>query len=290
MGHNNIHSRKQQGVALVQALILSALLALMAVQFTLSSRQQIASAQLFSDRVRAELELRTLKSELLFALFTVTKNDMLSEQWAENSIAKSWNFHGQAFSPRRNTRIRLQDTAGLVNIYLSSGGELLSQFLAASGIPEETARLVQYQLAEWQGKPTNTPGAVQRTQVRDDFLRHKHELSYAAPALANADHITPYLGHLLNVFHNPFLAPEPVLRAYLGEDIVQEIVQRRKNGRLTRHEFTALTQIYEDDSHSFQFSRKLKVELEVTVGNAVAREQALWYIRPQQMLPLAPLQ
>lgn len=284
------HQAKQQGVALIQALILAALLALMAMQFTLSSRQQVASAQLFSDRVLAELELRSLKNELLFALFTITTNDTLSEQWASNAISQKWNFYGEPFSPRMNTHIQLQDTSGLVNIYLSGGGEPLRQFLNVSGVAPEVSTLVQHQLSEWQGGRFVLPGATGRSHVRGDFLRHEQELSFAAPALKHSEQIAPYLSRLLNVYHNPYFAPEAVLRSYLADEVVSEVIQRRKNNSLSQREFTELTRIFEDEETSFQFSRKLKVKLEVAVGKAVAREQAVWYIRPQRIVPLTPLQ
>ena len=66
-----------KGVALVQVLFIAAILSLMALYFTQTSRQQINIASDLQDKVHAELLLTTWQNELLYALLTQDRKSVV---------------------------------------------------------------------------------------------------------------------------------------------------------------------------------------------------------------------
>jgi general secretion pathway protein K len=66
-------SKQQKGMALFQVLLITAVISILALQFTQTAKNQIAIARLIDDRIKASPLLATAESELLFTLLTESK-------------------------------------------------------------------------------------------------------------------------------------------------------------------------------------------------------------------------
>jgi general secretion pathway protein K len=59
--------RNDAGIALFQVLLISTIIAILAIQFTQTARNQVTIAQTITDRVQAQILLKTTESELLYS-------------------------------------------------------------------------------------------------------------------------------------------------------------------------------------------------------------------------------
>jgi general secretion pathway protein K len=123
----------QKGIALIQVLLLSAILSMMALHFTLSSRQQVNIANDLQDKIQAEVEMRTLESEVLFSLLTLSRNELKKSERQNNPIAVNWNFFGKPFKVGSNATVSFQDVNGMLSVTKVAEADIEAAFgLAAN--------------------------------------------------------------------------------------------------------------------------------------------------------------
>lgn len=277
----------QRGVALIQVLLLTAILSMMALQFTLSSRQQVTIATDLQNKMQAEIKLRTLESRLLFTLLTLSKNDADRALLQEDEIGRVWNFYGKPFAVSEVATVSIQDLNGLLSVYGANNSKQLEEFLVFLGKQPQEAKSIASNLTYWQGYDRDQFTTMDEANVRGNYLLSVGELK-------NIDGIdeplyqqlSPVVTTLQNLLFNPMTAPLPLLQAKLSPEIYSEVADLRREGKLTRKRFSELTQIEEGDSITFVPGRRLQIELVVTVGGAVAKRRFIAYLRPENRFPV----
>ena len=291
----NVIKLKQHnaGVALIQVLFIASILSLMALHFTLTSRQQVTIAASLQDKVQAELQLLDWKNELLFTLLTqpatgtIGADTIAAESIQQNRISQHWNFHGNTFSPVDNVQIRLQDIEGLISISTAGRQAELQKLLRYLQLPEAASARIISELAAQQDLPSTFYLSNQLGRGREMFLQSLSELQQF-PEL-NAGNYQALAGLTTNlqlVRFNPLHAPDGVLRALLLPEIANEVIRLRNAKALTAAGYIALVSQYDDERYSFVRSQRLIIELEVSHGSAVAKQRFICYIRPQSKFPL----
>lgn len=277
----------QQGVALIQVLLLTAILSMMALQFTLSSRQQVAIATDLQNKMEAEIKLRTLESRLLFTLLTLSKNDADSALQQEDEIGRVWNFYGKPFAVLDDATASIQDVNGLLSVYGVSNSQELKQYLTFLGKQPQEANTIISNLHYWQGFERDPFTTMSGSQVRGNYLLSVGELR-SIDGIDNELYrqLSPVITTLQNLLFNPLTAPLPLLQAKLSTEIYTEVASLRREGKLTRQRFSELTQIEEGDSITFVPGRRLQIELTVTVGTSVAKRRFIAYLRPENRFPI----
>ena len=65
---------KQRGIALVQVLLIVAVVSILALYFTQSARQQVKNATMMVDKAQALVELNNAEASILFSLLTEKPN------------------------------------------------------------------------------------------------------------------------------------------------------------------------------------------------------------------------
>jgi general secretion pathway protein K len=277
----------QTGVALIQVLLLVVLLMLMSLHFSLSSKQYVNQAISLQDKVTAEVQLKTLESEVLFALMTQSRNDISFEQAEKNAVSTAWNFYGEVFEPFSNTNVSIQDMNGLLSLYGNLNNETLEQLLIQLGQTSAQARKIVANINRWQG--LEEPGLTGNSdrQMRKDFLMNVTELKHLE-SIDDALYkkLAPLVTNYSALVFNPMTAPIELLRGQLNNDVIEEINTLRKSNLLTRTRFIEMTQIQEDDTITFSPGRKLKLSLKVEYGSAIAKKTEVFDIRPESPLPL----
>ncbi|WP_076410997.1 general secretion pathway protein GspK [Shewanella sp. UCD-KL12] len=163
---NGTWHAKQKGIALFQVLLITAVISIMAMQFTQTARNQISIASTIVDRVQAQSELRSAEAELLFSLITEKRQRDIH---SNNSYAQNWNFYGKPFGltqasqsdlasnqsafstsqpqetyrfnddgtrlknfsleGRDNVQITMQDQTGLISLYRGNGATKFEELL-----------------------------------------------------------------------------------------------------------------------------------------------------------------
>ncbi|HEX5793738.1 MAG TPA: hypothetical protein VFY01_10710 [Rheinheimera sp.] len=281
----------QHGVALIQVLLISTILSLMALHFTLSGRQQVQIASQMQDKVAAEAALRTLESEVLFALLTVPYGDIERDIQQQNPLSRNWNFYNKPFSHGPGNEIKLQDINGLVSLYGQSNNTQLLQLLRHLGQDQTQARRVVANLNHWQGFDGGVYTTNRNSNVRQNFLLNVAELKHIDgidKALFNqlSDNVTT----LQTFLFNPLTAPDTILQMILPAEVANEVLMLRSANTLDRYRFTELTGIQENDTLSFTPGRRIAIELTVRRGSSVAKRRTICYIRPENPFPLLWLQ
>lgn len=298
MKHMSVNS--QSGIALFQVLLITAVISILAIQFTQTARNQIAIAQIIVDRVDAQAKLRSVEAELLFSL--ITEQRYLDVD-SSNPYVKQWNFYGKPFKPAiedssTNFEITIQDLSGLIGLHQGRGNNLLTPLLNKLNTDNTlgesiNAEALSSALIDWQddddlvlingaeknqydrpGMPSNLP------------LQTYQELLYIkgfTPALVN------YLKPLTTIrpqrYFNPMVSPPEVLGLLVDEDRLNEILRLRDAGLLTISEFTHLSGLESDVSLMFFPSGLLRIDFNVTVSQVTLRKTIAIYIQPYDKHP-----
>ena len=112
----NIPIIKNSGVALIQVLIISAVISLLAIQFSYTARDQVYIATTMNERVVAKLDAYSLQNQVLYAILTSeteTKDNQSSsfeliDEQLENGIS--------LITLQNGNTVNVQDLAGLIPI------------------------------------------------------------------------------------------------------------------------------------------------------------------------------
>ncbi|MGI2113426.1 general secretion pathway protein GspK [Shewanella frigidimarina] len=277
----------QQGIALIQVLLLTAILSMMALHFTLSSRQQVIIATDLQNKIEAEVQMRTLESKVLFALLTLPRDEQDNSERQDSVIGRSWNFFGKPFKVANNATVSFQDINGLLSVYGTAYSAPLERLLLQFGQSSQQAKNIISNLHHWQGLDKRSVNRTENDQVRGDYLANVAELKL----IAGIDDIiyeklAPVVTTLQNVLFNPMTAPLPVLKVFMSADIAQEIERLRQQGLLTKQRFSELTQIVEDDTITFAPGRRQFININIQVGDSIVTRHMIVYIRPENQIPL----
>lgn len=162
------------GIALIQVLILSAVLSVVILSMNFQAREHLKMATAAERYVDTMLQLQTAEAEVLFQLLTTEWQQLAQTPSTEGP---GWNFHGRDFllGP---VNINIQDTSGLMNI-AALDRKVLQQLLGHRA----QADALLAALKDWQDPDTreSDQGAEQESypdsvQVRNSGMQFVEEL------------------------------------------------------------------------------------------------------------------
>ncbi|WP_394200803.1 general secretion pathway protein GspK [Shewanella waksmanii] len=271
--------RKQTGIALLQVLLISAIISVLALYFTITARQQVSVAQAANDRVLAGLLIRSAESKVLFELLTKEATD--SHLYP---LPEGYNFYATPIEIDQYTKVKIQDVAGLINTEFPDQ-TLLRRTIQNLGGTADIASTITDSLLDWQDSddlkrlngaekgdyeigPRNAPITL-KSEVRlikgmDDELWRKLEPLLSVPRAS---------------YFNPMMAPEPVLKAYLNSD-ANDILDLRRKGSLTRSEFSQLTGVYDQEGIILSKSDLFRLNIQVNYGQAKLEKEMTVQLDP----------
>ncbi|WP_108947127.1 general secretion pathway protein GspK [Shewanella halifaxensis] len=256
---------RQRGIALLQVLLISSIISILALFFTLTARQQLSVATLANDRVNAELLVRTAESKVMFEL--MTKESATSELYP---MPKGYNFYANPISIDEYTKVEIQDVAGLLSVQYPDH-TLLTKTLERLGASSDIAVQFTDSLADWQD--ADDLKRLNGAEKGDYPLGPRNATISLKSEAALVKGMTPLLwkqvSPLLTVpranYFNPMVAPSPILKAFLNSD-AQDILRLREEGRLTRSEFSQLTGVYDQEGIILSKSDIFRVKIKVHYG------------------------
>jgi len=226
---------KIRGVALVQVLIMTAIMALIAIQFTKTARHQVEVAQDFNDRIKAELLLKSAKSRLIFSLFKHDSSN-LSDKVVDGT---KWNFRGKAFSFQSNITVSMTAATAYLSV-ITAPSKYIESLLLSLGLEESNSQEIIASIRDWIDNDdiSLTYGAessyYQQLSIipRNGPMQHLSELKYIkgmTPELYES------LKGLLTIYptssFNPALAQPSLINAIFDEDTATQI----NNAQLTQN-------------------------------------------------------
>lgn len=269
----NFFYTKQSGVALLQVLLMSAVISVLALQMSYSAKDKVSIAQVIQDKVMAEVAVRTMESELLFALSTAR---WAKDEQHENKLAQIWNFYGSPFEYEDIGTITIQDNSGLISVF--NGGDRSTVERAFERLlgSKHQARVARNALIDTQGFQSSTNGAGisgQFFQSRQEMLRALKKLGIPSSKAEVFTRI-PYSAYL------PLQAPDESLKLWLPEREAKAVIESRQNGELTPQLFTQLTGLRKSDYMLFYPSGRFIITLKKQIGDARVQRKMFINVSP----------
>ena len=237
---------RQRGVALVQVLLVTAIIMLLVTQLSLTAAEQVRRAQALKDRSEASLFLHSREVALLYTLLS---EPLTPTAESGNLYATRWNFRGEPFEVD-GLEFALQDQSGLMPFPVSVVAEF-ENLLVVLGLGSTEARDLAAQLAAWTGIIQEGGGGSRDAMMRGgtgDPVQYFGELRFLA---GMTEPLYRQLAKLMTLYptpgFNPLTAPPPLLRLRMPESTFAAVLDARENGELDEQRLWQLAKIGADE-------------------------------------------
>jgi len=262
---------KVAGIALIQVLLITALLSVFALFLNQGAARHTHISSLAQQRAEAEVLLHSAKNELLFTLLTEPllypsiDGDDSSQQVDNKKIQNKWNFHNQAFSLSKYVKVKIQDQSALLNINFM-GSSRLVKLLTTAGVAQKRAVQITDTLLDWIDAD-NIPRDLGNDSFMSDSIRNGKiiDITEIEKALVLTDKEKDLLYNNLSVFSrgdlNVMSASKELIASMSSPDKAALVTQLREQGKLSISNFKEYTGIEYQDGVRFVSSNRLGIQL-----------------------------
>ena len=283
----------QLGIALLQVLLITAIISLFALFMVKSASQHVEMAKLSNDNVTAFLKQKNTESQLLLALLTEFKEQ---DKNSFSLIKQRWNFYGQPFLINGDTEVTIQDQAGLISVQFPDT-ELLQEIYRQNQLNERAVPVFVDSLLDWQDTDklsrlngNETSGGGIGTAPRNGNISLLDEVQHVNGMGENEwtmlkDSLTLYRR---NPF-NPTTSTPFILNGLLGKARAAEYLVFRENNAVAAADFTRLTGLQESERQIFYPGNTLAIRLVTRIGEAEIEKQMMIEVEPYARLNNKPL-
>ncbi len=281
-----------QGIALIQILLITAILSVFALYVTQTSRQQVKMATWSQDRTLAEVTVHSAQVELVFALLTEKKFPGGTTE--ESLLVKKWNFYGESFPLNEQVTVTIQDQAALINLHVIHQGRFLS-LLQRNGVSTQRSVEILDRLLDWQDTDNIT-----RAYGRESAAKFQSPRNGYIPDISELNHIfnlsekeSSLLFQNTAIFFfgdfNPMTASLEFIAALSSPDAAMRVEKLRHAKLLTRSSFIEATGITEDDDMRFYPSNVLAITYQATINDAVVTKNQVLSLAPYAQKVINPI-
>ena len=285
------------GAALLQVLLISTLISLLAIRFTETARDQIEMTEQFDVRVRAEMAAYSAINEVIFLLLS-DSIVQVSLDASENSQPfpdkYSLNRFGSPVRWSKFVTIRLQDLNGLLpqmfpqhllwREFLVNKGLSGEQVSAYLGIFIDAQDADQVNWVTGEPEPFRLPsghlypnGYIQNSKLVEWIFSDDPEL--ANELLEVSDAAAPFETNILN-------SPALLLRSLLERNVADKIFSARSDQSYDATEMSRILPLEIVNEEVFgQNSNRLNLEVIVKVGGTNWREKRTVILAPTSSPP-----
>lgn len=269
------------GIALVQVLLIVAVLSILALYFTQSARNQVHNATLMVDKAQAYVELHNAQANVLYALLTEQKDPEQANKnnQSNNVLTNNWNFHGAPFSYNQQVTVTLQDLRGLLNLHYPNK-QRLRQLLTYSGLNDYDAQLTSQQIIDWQNLDTRSDYLPSNITARHAAIHDISELKHLGLKSDQLNALQANTTQYKKGAFNPMNAPNSLLNALLSSDVAAHVIMLRNTKHLTVQEFAQVTGFSESEDIILYPSNLFKVTLQAHVGDASIQKVIYYHLQP----------
>ncbi|WP_286271766.1 type II secretion system protein GspK [Thalassotalea hakodatensis] len=293
---NSTSYTRQSGIALVQVLLISMIISLLALSFTYTAREQIATATALENRIQASNLIKSTQSKMLYLLLT-QQNDEHLEQLYPNS--EPWNVYGQPFVLINDEsiviKVRIQDNAGLLPLQFIKW-PFWRVALENLGLQDQQIKEFQGRFGDWQDKDTDAwiVGEQEPTMLENGFeyrnfpiqLSQEIDLFFeshqvALESIKSMSTLYPLAG--LKIQN----APNHLLKLLFPLDVAEQIIAERQNRVLTKEEINGILNNQYDETYlSFFPANHLTLSIQASVNDVVLQETIEFKFEPFANEPL----
>lgn len=271
----------QQGIALVQVLIISFVLALLGVFINQSVQQQVNVTKQIQNKFAMRLELEESETQLFTALLAHSK---YPDPNSNDSVVRNWNFYGKEFKLTDSTYATLVDIRSLVGLNINNANLVKSVFLQL-GHDEAQSEVFTESLIDWiDDNDYHLMNGAESDYYKGQGLKYRPRNNYLqslseAFLIRGAEKLTEkQLQEFFTIDFvggfNPLNAPQIILHAFIkDETIANKIIERRNNGTLTSLDFYRLTGVDGGQFITFATGNKIRVQLRTVLNGAQLTKQ-----------------
>jgi len=264
---------KESGVALIQVLLISTIISLMAIQFSHTSRHQVITAKNIVERENVRLESYSL---LNMAIFTLLAHDLHIYENDSSYLLELQKLRteGQYISNANNAKIKVQDIGGLLPIY-HPYHPLWLKYLAGLGYDLETSKSIIQYLKDVQDEDKlskngfepemNAKGLQYLNRPFQTKTEVQNYLGIYPKLKDNVDkHIHHYGIYSVSLLESPeFIIKSVIKDSFIGGKINKQLVHSQKNTQYIS-DFINSVQM-EDALTTFPSTfKRISIELETT--------------------------
>ncbi|WP_028771741.1 hypothetical protein [Shewanella waksmanii] len=228
---------KQSGIALLQALLITLVIIVMAIGFSYNARDQVEIAADFVARTEADLKLDSAKSDIMYWLSVKEVHKI-----RPSGVPKGWNLYGKPFTLEKGITVSIQDIAGLYPINLL-GEASDRRWLTAIGIPDSQATTIAAGLASIKNQSSSRVGWASNDSVKRNMQFLEHEFRVAGVPEQFIGRMSDTATIYPTTYLNPLNMPDNLLPLLYPRDAVTAVVDARNQGQLTQSMLRQLTGI-----------------------------------------------
>lgn len=260
----------QNGIALIQVLLISTVITVFAIYLSQTARKQIQIAKLLKDRSEATVALHDAESIVFFNLLTkhpLEKGLKLNK----NNFDKGLYYYGQSIVINANTTLKAQDLSGKLSAFAPEKVFFEALLLNNNVTKNESDKLFDV-LLDWQDtdKLSRLNGAEKESYLSgprnsripflEEFKKMKGVTSRIYKLLEKNLTEVPAAGF------NPIVATEDLLKARYP-DVASEIIALRNQGNLTPKFIQEITNVEANEFVRFFPSNRYRLKFEASNGN-----------------------
>jgi general secretion pathway protein K len=280
--------RRQRGIALIQVLLVTGIIALLMLQMGLTAREQVARAQALVDRAEVQLAAQSRESALLYTMLT---EQLVRVPDSKNPYVAEWNFHGEPFTVDGIT-FSIQDESGRMRVPLLDSRDFESM-LRSLGVAPDRAKSLGRELMSMQGAvPVQRAlgEEVARTGNPAPGRYPLQDLGELRLLPSMDEDLYGRLRPLLTLYptpgFNPLTAPSVLLDAQMTKSQVTGVVDARGKDALDAGTLWKLTGTQADEETILLPGPGLTVHLEMELRGRRAVRTTTVSVRPYSTEPL----
>ncbi len=281
--------RSERGIALIQVLLVTGLIALLMLQMGLTAREQIARAQAIADRAELQLAAQSRESALLYSLMT---EPLVQVAESANPYAAAWNFFGKPFTVDGIT-FSIQDESGRMRVPDQPGNNF-ERLLLSLDVEPTRARKLALELMALQGVTPmlrDVGAASEDRAAKAPGLYPLQDLGQLKllPSM-DADlyrRLLPLLTLYATPGFNPTTARPELLGATMTKSQVTGVSDARRSGSLETLTLWKLSGAEADEVTVLAPGPALTVHLEMALREARTNRTTTFIVRPYSSEALA---
>jgi general secretion pathway protein K len=278
---------KNNGVALIQVLIITMVLTILGLFITQSIRGQVNSAFNMKKSVDLGLKIETAEAILIQSLLTNVRHPNKNSDVA---LVQRWNFYNEKFTLNEYVTVKMQDLNGLLSLNVMSHS-LATNVFNELGLEGHPVRTFLDSLKDWIDKDDlSYINGAERSYYRQVGLvgpRNGHLQTMNEVLSIKMGDILPlktwemYFTEQLTSSFNPLNSPTLILRSVIKDSSkVDDVIAARRNKELSAARFTQITGLVNDEYFNFATGRKIRVELSAKLDNIHLTKQFIVEVKP----------
>ncbi len=284
--------QKQNGVALIQVLLISAIISILAISFTHTARDQIAMAMAFEQRIKVAQQLKSAQSQIIYKLLTQRNFTDNQHEQGEQKNTK-WNFYGEPFildsTIDNKVVVSIQDIKGLLSQRYPKT-PFWNKLLKNMDYDAEQIKQKQGLLKGWQDKDTDSwligdtepETTAAGVKYPNQPIQLPSEIDWLfAEEIENATLLKQVTTHYSNSKFNPMNAPSRLLTLLFEPQLAEYLVEQRDQGLLTSDEMKEhLGDLYDSETVTTYREGLLKITVLISSENIQIQESIDILLQP----------